>query len=61
MIALVTTDPGAWIIFGTLVGTGVGFFGCGIFASRRIQEVEHVSWQKGYEACNREHARNREI
>lgn len=54
------TDPAAWIVFVSLLGASIGFYGCALVASRRIREERRAMWREGYAACNRDHERKRE-
>lgn len=54
------SDPAAWIVFASLLGGAIGFYGCALFASRRIREERRTMWREGYAACNRDHARKKE-
>lgn len=47
-------DPAPYIIFAALLGAMIGFFGCALFASRRIKEDTRDAYWEGYYAANRE-------
>ena len=49
-------DPAPYIIFAALLGAMIGFFGCALFASRRIKEDTRDAYWDGYYAANRENA-----
>ena len=49
------TDPMPYIIAAAIFGAMFGFFGCALFASRRILETRDDAFQDGYDACNRDH------
>lgn len=48
-------DPTIWIMGASMVSACIGFYGCALFASRRIREERRQSWREGYQACNRDH------
>lgn len=54
-------DPTIWILGASMVSACLGFYGCALFASRRIREERRQNWREGYDACNRDHERRRGI
>jgi hypothetical protein len=40
-----------------MLGACIGFYGCALFASRRIRAERREMWWEGYAACNRDHDR----
>jgi hypothetical protein len=55
-----SADPAAWIVFASVLSASIGFYGCALFASKRIREERRANWREGYAACNRDHERKRE-
>ncbi len=47
-------DPAPYIIAAAVLGSMIGFFGCALFASRRIKEDTRDAYWEGYYAANRE-------
>jgi len=56
-----TPDPFAYIIFATLLGGCIGFFGCALIVSRQIRRIETKSFEDGYACCNRDHSNRPKI
>lgn len=50
------SDPTAYIILAALLGGSIGFFGCALYASRRIREIESNAWSRGRQCTERENS-----
>lgn len=49
------TDPAPYIIAAAILGGCIGFFGCALYASRRITDAARDAYWEGYGAANRDH------
>ena len=49
-----TTDPMPYILFAGILGTCIGFFGCGLYASNKIKRANLEGYKEGLDAGKRQ-------